>query len=50
MVERAGSEAGLGFEAHPHMLRHDLALLAWPAHPSDIASAACLLSQSLAAS
>jgi site-specific recombinase XerD len=22
MVERAGSEAGLGFNAHPHMLRH----------------------------
>ena len=22
MVERAGSEAGLGFKAHPHMLRH----------------------------
>jgi site-specific recombinase XerD len=22
MVERAGEEAGLGFKAHPHMLRH----------------------------
>jgi site-specific recombinase XerD len=22
MVERAGSEAKLGFKAHPHMLRH----------------------------
>jgi integrase len=22
MIERAGSEAGLGFKAHPHMLRH----------------------------
>ena len=22
MVERAGAEAGLGFKAHPHMLRH----------------------------
>ena len=22
MVERAGSEAGLGFKAHPHTLRH----------------------------
>ncbi len=22
MVERAGGEAGLGFKAHPHMLRH----------------------------
>ena len=22
MVERAGVEAGLGFKAHPHMLRH----------------------------
>jgi site-specific recombinase XerD len=22
MVERAGAEAGFGFKAHPHMLRH----------------------------
>ena len=22
MIERAGGEAGLGFKAHPHMLRH----------------------------
>src|SRR5262245_34559120 len=22
MIERAGTEAGLGFKAHPHMLRH----------------------------
>jgi site-specific recombinase XerD len=24
MVERAGTEAKLGFRAHPHMLRHPL--------------------------
>jgi type 1 fimbriae regulatory protein FimB/type 1 fimbriae regulatory protein FimE len=23
MIERAGEAAGLGFKAHPHMLRHD---------------------------
>jgi len=22
MIERAGAEVGLGFKAHPHMLRH----------------------------
>jgi site-specific recombinase XerD len=27
MVERAGTEAKLGFKAHPHMLRHAWAML-----------------------
>jgi integrase len=35
MVERAGTEAKFGFNAHPHMLRHACGYVAW--HPTSAA-------------